>query len=79
MINSTVLKQASWLSGTAFVSGAGGLKFKSRVGQIGHSFAYGSPPLRHFFEKAVLPAGSMMQGWYGLRQFVARFGVVQRV
>ena len=41
---------ASWSSGKAFVSGAGGLRFKSRVGQIGHSVANGSPPLRHFFE-----------------------------
>ena len=30
---------ASWSSGNAFVSGAGGLRFKSRAGQIGHSVA----------------------------------------
>ena len=30
---------ASWSSGNAFVSGAGGLRFKSRGGQIGHSVA----------------------------------------
>ena len=41
---------ASWSSGNAFVSGAGGLRFKSRTVQIGHSVANGSPPLRHFFE-----------------------------
>ena len=35
-----------------FVSGAGGLRFKSRAGQIGHSVANGSPPLRHFFERS---------------------------
>ena len=40
----------SWSSGNAFISGAGGLRFKSRTGQIGHSVANGSPPLRHFFE-----------------------------
>ena len=39
-------------SGNAFVSGAGGLRFKSRVGQVGHSVAYGSPPLRRFFERS---------------------------
>ena len=43
---------ASWSSGNAFVSGAGGLRFKSRAGQIGHSVANGSPPLRHFFERS---------------------------
>ena len=42
---------ASWSSGNAFVSGAGGLRFKSRAGQIGRSVAIGSPPLRHFFER----------------------------
>ena len=43
---------ASWSSGNAFVSGAGGLRFKSRAGQVGHSVANGSPPLRHFFERS---------------------------
>ena len=45
-------KIADWSSGNAFVFGAGGLKFKSRAGQIGHSVANGAPPLRHFFEKS---------------------------
>ena len=39
----------SWSSGNAFVSGAGGLRFKSWAGQIGHSVANGSPLLEHFF------------------------------
>ena len=43
---------ASWSSGNAFVSGAGGLRFKSRAGQIGHSVANGSPLLQHFFERS---------------------------
>ena len=43
---------ASWSSGNAFVSGAEGLRFKSRAGRIGHSAANGSPPLRHFFERS---------------------------
>ena len=30
---------------------SGGLKFKSRAGQIEHSVAYGSTPLRHLFER----------------------------
>ena len=41
-----------WSSGNAFVSGVGGLWFKSRVRQIGHSVANGSPPPRHFFESS---------------------------
>ena len=49
-LEKTPVGPASWSSGNAFVSGAGGLRFKSRVGQIGHSVANGSPPLRHFFE-----------------------------
>ena len=45
-------KPASLSSGNTFVSGAGGLRFKSRAGQIGHSVANGSPPLRHIFESS---------------------------
>ena len=47
-----LMSPASWSSGNAFVSGAGGLRFKSRAGQIRHSVANGSPPLRHFFERS---------------------------
>ena len=43
---------SSWSSGNVFVSGAENLRFKSRAGQIGHSVANGSPPLRHFFERS---------------------------
>ena len=43
---------AGWLSGNAFVSGAEGLRFKSRPGQIGRSVANGLPPLRHFFKQS---------------------------
>ena len=39
-------------SGNAFVSKAGGPRFKSRAGQIEHSVANGSPPLRHFLERS---------------------------
>ena len=35
---------ASWSSGNAFVSGAEGLRFKSRAGSV----ANGSPPQRYF-------------------------------
>ena len=41
----------NWSSGNAFVSGAGGLSFKFRTGQVGHRVAIASPPLRHFFER----------------------------
>ena len=39
-------------SDNAFVSGAGGLKFKSRAGEIGHSVANRLPSLRHSFERS---------------------------
>ena len=47
-------KIAGWSSDNAFVSEAGGLRFKSRAGQIGHSAAYGSPP-RDISFKTKLP------------------------
>ena len=40
------------VSNQVFVSRAGDRRFKSRAGQIGHSVANGSPPLRHFFERS---------------------------
>ena len=43
--------RSCWSSGNAFVTGAGGQKFKSRAGQFGNNIANGSPPLRHFFLK----------------------------
>ena len=51
-IELNVITPASWSSGNAFVSGAGGLRFKSRAGQIKHSVANGSPVLQHFFERS---------------------------
>ena len=43
---------ANWSSGNAFVSGAGGLKIKSRANQIVHSVANGSPPQGYLFERS---------------------------
>ena len=43
---------SSWSSGNTFVSRAGGLRFKSRAGQIGHSVANGLLPQRQFFERS---------------------------
>ena len=34
-----------------FISETGGLRFKSRDSQIGHTVANGSPPLQRFFEE----------------------------
>ena len=61
----------------AFVSVAGGLRFKSRAGQIGHSVANGSPLLRHFFERSCV-ARAQFRG-DGPRKLVTRFGVMQQV
>ena len=41
-----------------FISGAGGLKFKSLAGQIGHKVTNGLPLLQQFFEKSVLPGSN---------------------
>ena len=54
---------ASWSSGNAFVSGAGGPRFKSLAGQIKHSVTNGSPSLGHFSKGAVLPTGAMTRRW----------------
>ena len=43
---------ASWSSGNAFVSEAGGLRFTSQAGQIEHSVANGKPSLQHFFKRS---------------------------
>ena len=40
------INSMSWSSGNMFVSGAKGLRFKPRAGQIRHSVANDSPPLR---------------------------------
>ena len=42
----------SWSSNNAFVSGAGGLRFESQTGQIGHTVVNGSPPLLCFFDRS---------------------------
>ena len=64
----------SLLSGNAFISGAGGLWFKSRAAQIGHSVANCSPPQRHFERNCVFRRGNYAEmgpaNW-----FVTHFGV----
>ena len=47
-INFGYVQVVKWYN--AFFSGARGLWFKSRAGQIVQSVANGSPPLRHFFK-----------------------------
>ena len=66
-----------WSRGNAFVSGAGGLRFKSRAGQIGQSAANGSPTLQHFFERSCAARAQWRRD--GPRKLVRRFGVIQRV
>ena len=67
---------ASWSSVYAFVYGVGGLRFKSRAGQMGHGVANGSPPLQYFFERSYV-------AWHddaemGLANLLTCFGVIQR-
>ena len=64
-------------NGNAFVSEAGGLRFKSRAGQTGHSVPNGWPLLQHFFEWSCIALAQ--QRGDGPRQLVTRFGVKQRV
>ena len=73
--NQRLCEPASWSSGNAFVPEAGGLRFKSRAGQIEHSVANGSPPLRHFFERSCV-ARVQWRG-DGPRKLVIGFGVLQ--
>ena len=47
---------ASWSSGNVFVSGAKGLRFESRTGQIGLIVANSLLPLLHFLERSVVLA-----------------------
>ena len=56
-------EDCSWSSGKAFVSGAEGLRFKSKADQIEHNVANGLPPLQNFFEGVVLPTNAMTQKW----------------
>ena len=51
-VNKIKPKWANWSNDNAFVSGTGGLRFKSRTSQIRHSVVNGLPPLRHFFERS---------------------------
>ena len=78
MMDYLVYTWASWSSGNAFVSGAEGLRFKSRAGQIGHSVANGSPPLQHLFQR-IYVAHRRNDCEDGPRKLVTRFGVLQRV
>ena len=65
---------ASWWSiGNAFVSPAGGLRFKSSAGQIGHNAANGLPPLQHFFEKSCVTRRNDAE-----MRFVILFGVIRK-
>ena len=59
-------------NGNAFVSGAGGQRFKSRASQIGHSVANGSPPLQHFFEKKLCRPGAMTRRWAPQTRYTLR-------
>ena len=59
----------SWSSGNAFVPGTIGLRFKSQTGQIGHSVANDSPPLRHFYERSCI--AQALQTRYTLQRHAA--------
>ena len=54
--------QSIWLDDVD-VSEAGDLRFKFWTGQIERNVTKGTPLLRHFFERAVLPADATTQRW----------------
>ena len=58
--------------GNAFGSGAGGLRFKSRTLQIGHSVGNGSSLCNISSKGAVLPAGVMMRRWAPQTRYTLR-------
>ena len=58
---------ASWLSSKAFISGAGGSRFKSQDNQIERSVANSSPPLHHFFKRSCVAWVQWRRD--GLREF----------
>ena len=66
---------ASWLSGNAFVSGAEGLRFKFRAGQIGHTVTHGVSAATSLRKELYCP-GAMTWRWgpptrYTLRRITA--------
>ena len=69
----TWLQPFIWSNGNALVSGAGGLKFKSRARQIGTFPAVATAAT--FFRKKLCCRGAMTQRW--TRILVTRFGVIQ--
>ena len=71
------LTPASWSSGNALVSGAGGLRFNYWSGIIRHNVANDSPPLGHIFEKSCVGRAQ----WHrdGPGKLVTRFGAIHRV
>ena len=55
---------ASWLNVIAFRSGSGGLRFKSRAGQIGHSDANKRfATAATFLQQKLLLTAAMTQRW----------------
>ena len=70
--NDFISKPGSWSSGNVFFSGAGGLRIKSRAGQIGHIVANGSPPLQHFFRKKLCCPGAMTRRWAPQTRYTLR-------
>ena len=67
-----------WSSGNVSVYETRGLRLKPRTGQIGHSVANGSPPLRYLFERSCVARAQLCGD--GPCLLVTRFGVyIQRV
>ena len=70
------LVPASWLSSNAFVSGAGDLRLKFWVGQIGHCQRLATAAI--FLLKELCFSRAQWRG-VGWRELITRFGVLQQV
>ena len=60
-------------SGNEFIFGVGGLRFKSRADQIGHSLDNSSPSLQYFFESSCMPTSAKRS-----HQLEPDIGVIKR-
>ena len=76
-IHNLAFAESFWSSSNAFASGAGALRFKSRVRQIRHSIVNDLPLLKHFFKRSCVARVQWRRA--GPRKLVSHFGVTQRV
>ena len=70
-------RPVDWAITGSSLSRAGGLRFISRAGQIGHNITNGSPPVKHLFERSWLARA--LRRVDEPSKLITRFSVIQRV